>query len=42
MSNEADVRLLTMADYRERIAMALLRGIRSYATDLDGVGRKES
>jgi N-acetylmuramoyl-L-alanine amidase len=42
LSNEADVRLLTMADYRDRIAMALLRGIRSYATDLDGVGRKES
>ena len=42
LSNEADVRLLTMADYRDRIAMALLRGIRSYASGLDGVGRKES
>jgi N-acetylmuramoyl-L-alanine amidase len=42
LSNEADVRLLTMADYRDRIATALLRGIRSYATDLEGVGRKES
>jgi N-acetylmuramoyl-L-alanine amidase len=42
LSNEADVRLLTMADYRDRIATALLRGIRSYARDLDGVGRKES
>jgi N-acetylmuramoyl-L-alanine amidase len=42
LSNEADVRLLTMADYRDRIAMALLRGIRAYASDLDGVGKKES
>jgi len=42
LSNEADVRLLTMADYRDRIAMALLRGIRGYASDLDGVGKKES
>jgi N-acetylmuramoyl-L-alanine amidase len=42
LSNEADVRLLTMADYRDRIAAALLRGIRAYASDLDGVGRKES
>jgi N-acetylmuramoyl-L-alanine amidase len=42
LSNEADVRLLTMADYRDRIALALLRGIRTYATGLDGVGGKES
>ena len=41
LSNEADVSLLTKADYRERIAQALLRGIRSYANDLDGAGRKE-
>ncbi len=41
LSNEADVELLTKADYRERVAVALLRGIRAYATDLDGVGRKE-
>ena len=41
LSNEADVGLLTTADYREKIAGALLRGIRSYARELDGAGRKE-
>jgi N-acetylmuramoyl-L-alanine amidase len=41
LSNEADVSLLTKADYRDKIASALLRGIRSYASALDGVGRKE-
>ena len=42
LSNEADVDLLTTADYRDRIADALLRGIRSYANGLAGVGGKES
>jgi N-acetylmuramoyl-L-alanine amidase len=42
LSNEADVELLTSADYRDRVAAALLRGIRSYAHGLDDVGRKES
>jgi N-acetylmuramoyl-L-alanine amidase len=41
LSNEDEVQLLTSADYREQIAAALLRGIRAYARDLDGVGRKE-
>jgi N-acetylmuramoyl-L-alanine amidase len=41
LSNEADVELLTSADYRDRVAAALLRGIRSYVNGLDGVGRKE-
>lgn len=42
LSNEADVHLLTSADYRDRVAAALLTGIRSYASGLDGVGRRES
>jgi len=42
LSNDADVDLLTRADYRDRIAMALLKGIRSYARELDGVGGKRS
>jgi N-acetylmuramoyl-L-alanine amidase len=42
LSNEADVDLLTTADYRDRIAEALLMGIRSYANGLAGVGGKES
>ena len=41
LSNEDEVKLLTSADYREEIAAALLRGIRAYARDLGGVGRKE-
>jgi N-acetylmuramoyl-L-alanine amidase len=41
LSNEADVDLLTRADYRDRVAAALQRGIRSYANGLDAVGRKE-
>ncbi len=40
LSNEDDVGLLTRADYREKIAVALMRGIRSYANDLDGFNRK--
>jgi N-acetylmuramoyl-L-alanine amidase len=41
LSNEDEVKLLTSADYRDEIAAALLRGIRAYARDLGGVGRKE-
>ena len=42
LSNEADVDLLTTADYRDRVAQALLKGIQSYANGLAGVGGKES
>jgi N-acetylmuramoyl-L-alanine amidase len=42
LSNEADVDLLTTADYRDRVARALLKGIQSYATGVAGVGGKES
>ena len=42
LSNEADVDLLTTADYRSRVAQALLKGIQSYANGLSGVGGKES
>jgi N-acetylmuramoyl-L-alanine amidase len=35
LSNEDDVQLLTNSDYREKIAEALLRGIRSYANNLN-------
>jgi N-acetylmuramoyl-L-alanine amidase len=38
LSNQADVDLLTSADYRDRVALALLRGVRIYANGLDGVG----
>jgi N-acetylmuramoyl-L-alanine amidase len=41
LSNEEEVDLLASADYREQIAGALLRGIRSYTSDLVAVGRKE-
>jgi N-acetylmuramoyl-L-alanine amidase len=41
LSNEDEAELLTTDDYRARIAAALLRGIRSYSTDLDGVAKKE-
>jgi N-acetylmuramoyl-L-alanine amidase len=42
LSNEDEVRLLTNSDYRERIAGALLNGIRSYADSLNGSGKKGS
>jgi len=35
ISNEDEVELLTKEDYRENIALALLRGIRSYANSLN-------
>jgi len=41
LSNEEDVSLLTKADYRGKLAEAILRGIRAYASALDGVGRRE-
>jgi N-acetylmuramoyl-L-alanine amidase len=41
LSNEEEVELLVKADYREQIAAALARGIRSYANELARVGRKE-
>jgi N-acetylmuramoyl-L-alanine amidase len=41
LSNEEEAKLLTTDDYRARIAAALLRGIRTYSTDLDGVAKKE-
>jgi N-acetylmuramoyl-L-alanine amidase len=42
LSNEEDVKLLTNADYREKIAEALLRGILSYANKLNDSDRKGS
>jgi N-acetylmuramoyl-L-alanine amidase len=41
LSNEDDVKLLTNGDYREKIAEALLRGIRSYA-NLNDFNKKGS
>jgi N-acetylmuramoyl-L-alanine amidase len=40
LSNEDDVKLLTNGDYRERIAEALLQGIRSYTNNLNGAKRQ--
>ena len=40
LSNEEDVKLLTNADYREKIAQALLRGILSYANKLNDSDKK--
>jgi len=42
LSNDDEVKLLTNADYREKIALALLKGIRSYANKLNGPDRKGS
>jgi N-acetylmuramoyl-L-alanine amidase len=42
LSNEDEVKLLTSPDYREKIALALLKGIRSYADSLNGSNRKGS
>lgn len=42
LSNDDEVRLLTNGDYREKIALALLRGIRQYANSLNGSGKKGS
>jgi N-acetylmuramoyl-L-alanine amidase len=40
LSNEDEVKLLTNQDYQENIAQALLTGIRSYASDLEGSKEK--
>jgi N-acetylmuramoyl-L-alanine amidase len=40
LSNEEDVKLLTNADYREKIAQALLRGILSYTDKLNDSDKK--
>lgn len=42
LSNEEEADLLTKEDYRENIAMALARGIRSYANSLKAAERKGS
>lgn len=42
LSNDDEVKLLTSPDYREKIALALLKGIRSYADSLNGSNRKGS
>jgi len=42
LSNEEDVILLTNADYREKIALALFNGIHAYAKSLNGAARKGS
>jgi N-acetylmuramoyl-L-alanine amidase len=42
LSNEEEADLLTKEDYRENIAMALARGIRSYANTLKALDRKGS
>ena len=42
LSNEEEVQLLTNPDYREKIALALVRGIRSYANNPNGSDRKGS
>jgi N-acetylmuramoyl-L-alanine amidase len=42
LSNEEEADLLTKEDYRENIAMALARGIRSYANTLKAAERKGS
>lgn len=40
LSNEEEVRLLTDNDYREKIALALFKGIQSYANKLNSPDRK--
>jgi N-acetylmuramoyl-L-alanine amidase len=42
LSNEDEVELLKNAYYREKIALALLKGIRSYADNLKGLAQKGS
>lgn len=42
LSNEDEVELLINPDYREKIALALSRGIRSYAKDLNRTARNGS
>jgi N-acetylmuramoyl-L-alanine amidase len=40
LSNRDEVGLLTRGDYREQVAVALLRGIEAYAKDLNGVHKE--
>jgi N-acetylmuramoyl-L-alanine amidase len=40
LSNGEEVKLLTSGDYREKIALALLDGIRSYAANINAINRK--
>jgi N-acetylmuramoyl-L-alanine amidase len=40
LSNSEEVKLLTNGDYREKIALALLEGIRSYAANINRINRK--
>lgn len=40
LSNSDEVKLLTNGEYREKIALALLDGIRSYAININGLQRK--
>jgi N-acetylmuramoyl-L-alanine amidase len=42
LSNEEEVELLSNPDYREKIALAVSRGIRNYATNFNGSARKGS
>jgi N-acetylmuramoyl-L-alanine amidase len=42
LSNTDEVKLLTNGEYREKIALALLDGIRSYAANINGLNRKGS
>jgi N-acetylmuramoyl-L-alanine amidase len=40
LSNSDEVKLLTNGEYREKIALALVDGIRSYASNINGSNRK--
>jgi N-acetylmuramoyl-L-alanine amidase len=40
LSNSEEVKLLANGDYREKIALALLEGIRSYAANINAINRK--
>lgn len=40
LSNSEEVKLLTNGDYREKIALALLDGIHSYAANINAINRK--
>jgi N-acetylmuramoyl-L-alanine amidase len=40
LSNSEEVKLLINGDYREKIALALLEGIRSYAANINAISRK--
>jgi N-acetylmuramoyl-L-alanine amidase len=42
LSNDDEAQLLTKADYRENIALALFQGIRAYARSLNGPDKKGS